>query len=69
MSTFFSVVTRKVIKDGKQEKVLHHKVGTVKVTSNGGWFLQLFHQPNTEFQIFSGYDNELPVIQMENDES
>ena len=69
MSTFYSVVTRKVIRDGKSEKVLHHKVGTIKVTPNGGWFLQMFHQPNTEFQIFPGHNNELPVIQMDSDES
>ena len=65
MSTFYNVVTRKVIRDGKSEKILHHKVGTVKVTQNGGWFLQMFHQPNTEFQIFPGHNSELPVIEFE----
>lgn len=65
MSAFYNVVTRKVIKDGKSEKILHHKVGNIKVTLNGGWFLQMFHQPNTEFQIFPGHNNELPVIEFE----
>lgn len=69
MSQFYNVVTRKVIQDGDQEKILHHKVGTIKVTPNGGWFLQLYHLPETEFQIFSGHHNELPVIQMEDDAS
>ncbi len=69
MSQFYNVVTRKVIRDGKEEKTLHHKVGTIKVTPNGGWFLQLFHLPNTDFQIFAGHNNELPVIQFEDHES
>ena len=69
MSTFYNVVTRKVIRDGKQEKILHHKVGTVKVTPNGGWFLQLFMLPDVEFQIFNGYDNELPTIDFSDHEA
>lgn len=69
MSTFYNVVTRKVIADGTDEKTLHHKVGTVKVTPNGGWFLHLFMLPDVEFQIFSGYDNDLPVIDISDDES
>jgi len=69
MSQFYNVVTRKVIQDGKHEKVLHHKVGNIKVTSNGRWFLQMYHLPETEFQIFKGHNNELPVIQIEDNES
>jgi len=69
MSQFYNVVTRKIIRDGKEEKVLHHKVGTIKVTPNGGWFLQLFMLPDVEFQVFSGHNNELPVIQFEDHES
>jgi hypothetical protein len=69
MSQFYNVVTRKVILEGKKEKILHHRVGTIKVTPNGGWFLQLYHLPETEFQIFSSHTSELPVIQIEDDES
>jgi len=70
MSQFYNVVTRKVILEGKKEKILHHnRVGTIKVTSNGGWFLQLYHLPETEFQIFSSHTSELPIIQIEDDES
>ncbi len=69
MSQFYNVVTRKIINDGGNQKTLHHKVGTVKVTPNGGWFLQLFLLPDVEFQIFPGHNNELPVIQFEDHES
>jgi len=69
MSQFYNVVTRKVILDGKKEKILHHKVGNINFTSNGGWFLQMHHLPETEFQIFKGYNNELPVIQIEDNVS
>ena len=68
MSQFYNVVTLKVILDVKQEKGLHHKVSNIKVTSNGG-VLQLYHLPETEFQTFKGHNNELPVIQIENNES
>jgi hypothetical protein len=69
MSQFYNVVTRKVVKTGTEEKILHHRVGNIKVTPNGGWFLQLYHLPETEFQIFAGHNSELPVIQIEEDES
>lgn len=69
MSTFYNVVTRKVISDGSDEKTLHHKVGTIKVTAQGGWFLNLFMLPNVEFQVFPGYGNDLPVIHFDDHES
>lgn len=61
MSTFYNIVTRKDIPNSGG-KAIHHKVGTIKVTPNGGWFLQLYHLPNVDFQIFANQHEELPVI-------
>ena len=44
------------------KKKIYHKVGVVKVTENGGWFLNMYHQPRTEFLIFPNHNEELPVI-------
>jgi len=62
MTKFYNVVTRKVIQTGSENKTIHHKVGTIKVTKNGGWFLQMYHQPNTDFLIFPNQNDMLPVI-------
>jgi hypothetical protein len=35
------------------------------VTENGGWFLQLYQQPDTNFMIFPNYKENLPVIDFE----
>ena len=65
MSTFYNVVSRKEIPN-LEGKAIYQKVGTVKVTPNGGWFLQLYHLPNVDFQIFANQDEELPVINFDN---
>jgi hypothetical protein len=62
MTTFYNVCTRKTINSPSGEKKLYHKVGVIKVTDNGGWFLQLFQQPETDFLIFPNQNEELPVI-------
>lgn len=62
MTKFYNVVTRKTINEGSQEKKIYHKVGAVKVTENGGWFLQMYHQPDTDFMIFPNHNESLPVI-------
>lgn len=62
MSIFFNVVTRKDIPHS-EGKTVHHKVGTIKVTPNGGWFLHLFMLPDVDFQIFPSHEHELPVIE------
>ena len=66
MTKFYNVVTRKTINNDKH---IYHKVGVVKVTENGGWFLQLYHQPNTDFMIFSNHNENLPVINLESNEA
>jgi hypothetical protein len=62
MIKFYNVVTRKTIKKENNDKHINHKVGVVKVTENGGWFLQLYHQPDTDYMIFANHNENLPVI-------
>lgn len=64
MTKFYNVVTRKTVND----KHIYHKVGVVKITENGGWFLQLYHQPDTDFMIFPNHNESLPVIEFGNHE-
>ena len=66
MTKFYNVVTRKTIKNDKH---IYHKVGVVKVTENGGWFLQLYHQPDTDYMIFANHNENLPVIEFESNEA
>lgn len=61
MSKFYNVVSRKLT-TGEREKFIYHKVGVLKVTKNGGWFLQLYHQPNTDYLVFPNHNESLPVI-------
>ncbi|WP_299059176.1 hypothetical protein [uncultured Polaribacter sp.] len=68
MTKFYNVCTRKTINGINGEKKFYHKVGVVKVTENGGWFLQLYHQPETDFLIFPNHNDELPVINFDNNE-
>jgi|TARA_B110000495_G_C22913276_1_gene533370 hypothetical protein len=65
MTKFYNVVTRKTINNKISDKHIYHKVGVVKVTENGGWFLQLYQQPDTNFMIFPNYKENLPVIDFE----
>ncbi len=63
MTKFYNVVTRKTINQAAaHEKHIYHKVGVIKITDNGGWFLQLYQQPETDFMIFPNHKEELPVI-------
>lgn len=67
MSKFYNVVSCKTVTDPttNSEKRIYHKVGVLKSTSKGGLYLQLYHQPQTDFQIFPNQDNELPTINIE----
>lgn len=69
MSTFFNVVTKKQIPHTLEEKFIHHKIGTIKVTTRGGWYLQLFMFPDAEFQIFPSRDEQLPTINFEENDN
>lgn len=69
MTKFYNVVTRKTINQNDTDKKIYHKVGVLKVTENGGWFLQMYHQPNTDFMVFPNHNESLPVINFGNDEA
>ena len=63
---FFNVLTKKEFPNNGETTTLWHKVGVIKVTKNGGWYLQMFHQPETDFYIFEDKEKEeqLPDIQV-----
>ncbi|GGG24998.1 hypothetical protein GCM10011344_27070 [Dokdonia pacifica] len=69
MTKFYNVVTRKTINQDTIGKKIYHKVGILKVTENGGWFLQMYHQPNTDFMVFPNHNESLPVINFGNNEA
>ena len=69
MPKFYNVCTRKTIPNTTGEKKLYHKVGVIKVTANGGWFLQMYHQPNTDFLIFPNHKEALPVIEISDNDA
>jgi len=70
MTKFYNVVTRKTVNQSiAKEKHIYHKVGVIKVTENGGWFLQLYQQPDTDFMIFPNHNEPLPVIDFTDNEA
>ena len=60
---YYNVLTKKQFDNNGTNTTLWHKVGIIKVTANGGWFLQLFHQPETDFYIFEEKQKEQEDIQ------
>ncbi|MBX7226405.1 MAG: hypothetical protein K1X55_10265 [Chitinophagales bacterium] len=63
---FLNVFTKQQFNNGQELVTLWHKIGVIKQTKNGGTFLQLFHQPNTDFYVFEEKEKEdLPEIQVE----
>jgi hypothetical protein len=60
---YFNVLSKKTIPLSEGQKTIFHKIGVIKVTENGGWYLQLYQQPNTDFHIVPSGENELPVIE------
>lgn len=68
---FFNVLTKQQFNNGEELVVLWHKVGIIKMTKNGAMFLQMFHQPQTDYYIFEPKEKEsdaLPDIQLEDNE-
>lgn len=48
----FNVLTKKIINRPDKEPVtLWHRVGLIKITNGGSQYLQMFHQPDTDFYI------------------
>tara|TARA_Y100001934_G_scaffold271241_1_gene357483 strand:+ start:935 stop:1126 length:192 start_codon:yes stop_codon:yes gene_type:complete len=62
MSKYYTVCSERIQADTLEAKSTFQKVGVVKITNNGGWFLQLYQQPETTFRIFPNTEEELPVI-------
>ena len=71
MTKYYNVVSRKTVTDNSKDngKHIYHKIGVVKITNNGGWFLQLYHAPDTNFMIFPNHNENLPVIDFSNHET
>lgn len=64
MSTYYTVCSKRNVQTDTLEepnKSSYQKIGVVKVTANGGWYLHLYQQPETTFRIFPN-EEELPVI-------
>lgn len=51
-----NVLTKKQFDNNGATTTLWHKVGVIKITAKGGWFLQLFQQPDTDFYVFEEKD-------------
>lgn len=62
----FNVLTKKIINKEGQPLTLWHRVGLIKTTSAGNWYLQMFHQPETDFYVLEQKQEEadLPAIQV-----
>ncbi len=58
---YFNVCSKETTSDGNRH--LFHKVGVIKVTQNGGWYLRLNQYPETKFQVFPSQNEELPAIE------
>ncbi len=60
-----NVCTKKVYEEKNGEKKIKwYRAGILKVSDAGKMYLQLFHQPQTEFFIFEK-EKPLPEIQLE----
>lgn len=62
MSNYYTVCSERNQTDTLEAKSTFQKIGILKVTENGGWFLHLYQQPETTFRIFPNTEEELPVI-------
>jgi len=62
MSQYFNVCSTQIKIINGEEKITYHKVGFLKISDNGGYYLNLHQQPNTEFRIFNSQEEELPTI-------
>ena len=66
MAKFFKVCVDKTIpQEGEEDIKLQFKAGLLKVTDNGGWYLQLFHLPDVDYYIKPAEGENLPIIQLE----
>lgn len=62
----FNVLTKKIITKDGEPLTLWHRVGLIKSTNSGNWYLQLFQQPDTDFYLVEQEQEqvELPTIEL-----
>ena len=62
----FNVLTKRVIPTKGEPTTLWHKVGLIKVTNSGHWYLQLFLFPDIDFFVYEqeAEEKELPETQI-----
>lgn len=60
---YFNICSRRTIPTDNGEKNIFQKVGVIKATDNRGWYVQLYQQPNADFQIFPSGEEILPIIE------
>lgn len=60
---FFNICSKRIIHSKKGTKTLIYRVGVLKVSDSGKWFVQLFQYPNVDYQVFAQEEQELPVIE------
>ena len=67
---FFDVLTKKEFNNGNEQVRLWHKVGVIKITESNKWYLQLFHQPDTDFYVVEheGKKEALPTIHIDEED-
>lgn len=63
----FNVLTKKTITKDGEPLHLWHRVGLIKSTNSGNWYLQMFHQPDTDFYLVEQEQEkvELPTIEFQ----
>lgn len=64
MPQLFNVCSRKIYEKDGERKLKWYKVGLLKITDNGKKYLQLYHQPQTEYFVFD-HDVNTPEIKTE----
>ena len=63
---FFSVLTKKEYQDESGgDHVQWFKAGFLKVTENGGQYLQFYHLPDVTFYLVSQEDRKEEVIDLD----
>jgi len=60
---YFNICSKKSVQANDGIKSIFNKVGIIKVTENGGWYMTLYQQPDTDFQVFPSQDESLPEIE------
>lgn len=62
MTTIFNVVCESIHPIQGKEKTIYKKVGYLKATEAGGYYLHLFHQPGVTYRVFNSTEDNLPII-------